>query len=73
MQTKQFFTKYRNAEVLHFTMDNLAFVSEAEALRHAHTLEDDTVIPISRAVTRAAMKDMGIEDCEEFPLESIAA
>lgn len=67
---KQYFKKYPAAEVLFFTADNMAFLTEAEALVHAGELDDDAVIALGRKEARLAMRDMQcsleMADEEEF-------
>lgn len=67
---KQYFKKYPAAEVLFFTADNMAFLTETEAIAHARDLDDDAIIALGRKEARLAMRDMHrsleLADEEEF-------
>ena len=67
MYAKQYFKKHGDADVLYFTIDSLAFPDELEAGKHADALDDNTVIPITRAEAHAAMRDMGIRSDDDIP------
>ncbi|MDR0789643.1 MAG: hypothetical protein LBO06_02470 [Bacteroidales bacterium] len=47
-KAKRLFKSFPQADILYFTSDGTAFMSECDASNHAHTLTDDKVQTIKR-------------------------
>jgi hypothetical protein len=67
---KKYFARHPGIKLLWFTTDNLAFTDEPSAITHANTLDDPTILPITRREANAAFNEMGLDLETESNLDS---